>query len=63
MQGTWCPMFPDWGGNPRHGAAKTLPLSPKQSWGYDTQFGSRETWQHGEEKTEGGQQAGPPQVL
>lgn len=42
------------GGNPRHGAAETLPLPPKQNWGYDTQFGSRETWQHGEETTEGG---------
>lgn len=65
MQGTWCPLFPDWGrgrGDPRHGAAKTLALHPpKQNWGCETQFGSRETWQHGEVKTEGGeQQTGPP---
>lgn len=34
---------------------------PKQNWGCETQFGSRETWQHGEVKTEGGeQQTGPP---
>lgn len=32
MQGTWCPLFPD-RGNPRHGAAKTLPLSPKAELG------------------------------
>lgn len=48
---------------PRCGATETLPPPQMQNWGYGAQFGSRETWQHGERRQKGEQQAGPPGPL
>lgn len=39
---------------PRYGATETLPPPQMQNWGYGAQFGSRETWQHGERRQKGG---------
>lgn len=64
MQGTWCPLFPDWGwGQSKAWGRKNLAPTPKAELGYDTQFGSRETWRHGEKKTGGGNRQGPPGPL
>lgn len=62
MQGTWVStvLRLGGGGTPGAGQQKPWPFSQRGA-GVEAQFGSRETWQHGEEKTEvGSSRQGPP---
>lgn len=60
MQGTWVSTVLRLGGGGTPGAGQQKPCPfPQSGAGAEAQFGSRETWQRGEERS-GEQQAGPP---
>lgn len=58
MQGTWVSTVPRLGESKAWGSKNPVP-TPKQNWGEEAQFGSRETWQRREDRS-GEQQAGLP---